>query len=76
MSKYGVFFRPYFPVFGLKKEIYSVNLSIQSKYRKMRTRKNCVSGHFSRSVWPDDFMENKWHSRFVGAKVMLNLNNR
>ena len=42
----------------------------------MRTRKNCVSGHFSRSVWPDDFMENKWHSRFVGAKVMLNVNNR
>ena len=30
---------PYFPVFGLNTEIYSVNLRIQSKYRKIRTRK-------------------------------------
>ena len=29
--------------------IYSVNLRIQSEYRKMRTRTNSVFGHFSRS---------------------------
>ena len=28
MSKYGVFTGPYFPVFGLNKEFYSVNLSV------------------------------------------------
>ena len=50
MSKYGVFSGPYFPVFGLYTEIYSVNLRIHSKYRKIRTRKNSVFGHFSRSV--------------------------
>ena len=36
MSKYGVFSRPYFPLFGLNTEI--------------RTRKNFLLGHFSRSV--------------------------
>ena len=40
---------PYFPVFGLNAEIYSVNLHIQSKYRKIRARKNSVFGYFSRS---------------------------
>ena len=30
---------------------FGVNLRIQSKYRKIRTRKNSVFGHFSRSVW-------------------------
>ena len=30
-------------------KIYGVNLRIQSEYRKIRTRKNSVSGHFSRS---------------------------
>ena len=49
VSKYGIFFDPYFPVFGLNTEIYSVNLRIQSKYRKIRTRKYSVFGHFSRS---------------------------
>ena len=46
MSKYGVFSGPYFPVFGLNTEIYSVNLCIQSKNGKIRTRKNSVFGHF------------------------------
>ena len=50
LSKYGVFSGPYFPVFGLNTEIYGVNLRIQSEYRKMRTRKNSVFGHFSCSV--------------------------
>ena len=50
MSKYGVFSGPYFPVFEMNTEIYGVNLSIPSKYGKIRTRKNSVFGHFSRSV--------------------------
>ena len=45
--KYGVFSGPYFSVFGLNTEIYRVNLRIQFKYRKIRTRKNSVFGHFS-----------------------------
>ena len=49
MSKYGVISGPYFPVFGLNTENYGVNLRIQSWPRKMRTRKNSVFGHFSRS---------------------------
>ena len=48
--KYGVFSGPYFPVFGLITEIYGVILRIQSKYGKIRTRKNSVFGHFSRNV--------------------------
>ena len=50
VSTYGVFSGPYFPIFGLNTEIYSVNLRIQSAYRKICTRKNSVFGHFSRSV--------------------------
>ena len=50
VSKYGVFSDPYFPVFGLNTEIYSVNLRIRSEYMKIRTRKNSVFGYFSGSV--------------------------
>ena len=50
VSKYGVISGPYFSVFGLNTEIYEVNLRIQCKYRKMRTRNNSVFGHFSHSV--------------------------
>ena len=50
VSKYVVISGPYFPVFGLKTEIYEVNIRIQSKYRKIRTRNNSVFGHFSRFV--------------------------
>ena len=42
VSEYGVFSGPYFPVFGLTTEIYGLNLRIQSKYRKIRTRKNSL----------------------------------
>ena len=56
MSKYGVFTGPCFPVFGLNTEIYGVNLRIQSEYRKIRTRKNSVFGHFSRSVTFSDYL--------------------
>ena len=48
MSQYGVFSGLYFPAFGRKAES-SVSLRIQSEYGKIRTRKNPVFGHFSRS---------------------------
>ena len=50
VSKYGVFSGPYFSVFGLNMKIYSVNLHIQSEYRKIQTTKNSVFGYFSRSA--------------------------
>ena len=50
VSKYRVFFGPYFPVYGMNSEIYGANLHIQPKYRKIRARKNYVFGHLSRSV--------------------------
>ena len=40
---------PYFPVFGLNTERYSVSLRMQSEYRKIWTRNSSVFGHFSRS---------------------------
>ena len=49
VSKYGFISGPYFPVFQLNTDIYSVNLCIQSEYRKIRNRNNFVFGHFSRS---------------------------
>ena len=49
MCKYGVFSGPYFPAFGLNTERYSVSLRIQSECGKIRTRKDSVFGHFSRS---------------------------
>ena len=49
VSKYGVFSGPYFPVFGLNTGRY-LSLRIQSECGKVRTRKNSVFGHFSRSV--------------------------
>ena len=47
-ANHGVFSGPYFPVFGLNTDIYGVNIRIQSEYRKIRTRRNSVFGHFSR----------------------------
>ena len=49
MSKYGVSSGSYFPIFGLNTEIHRVNPRIQSKYEKIRTRKNYVFGHFLHS---------------------------
>ena len=49
VSKYGVFSSPYFPAFGLNTKKYGVPFRIQSEYGKIRTRKNSVYGHFSRS---------------------------
>ena len=39
---------PYFPVFGLNTAIYSVNIRLQTEYRKIRTRNNFIFGHFSK----------------------------
>ena len=64
VSKYGVIFAPYFPVFGLNKERYSLSLRIQSEYRKIRTRNNSVFEHFSRSVSHDCF----WNERLKRNK--------
>ena len=50
VSKYGVFSGPCGPAFGLNMEKCAVSLRIQSEYGKIRTRKNCVFGHFSRSA--------------------------
>ena len=49
LSKCGVFSGLYFLLFGLNTEMYSINLCIRSKCRKIRTRKNSVFWHFSRS---------------------------
>ena len=49
VPEYGVFAGLYFPIFWLNTETYGVNLRIQSKCGKMRTRKNSVFGHLSRS---------------------------
>ena len=48
--QYRVFSGPYFHVFELTTERYSISLRIQSEYGKIRTRKNSVFGHFLRSV--------------------------
>ena len=65
--KYGVFSCPYFPVFGLNAEIYSVNLHIQSKYRKIWTRKNSVFRHFLRS---DEVAIEMIHQRSTLRKLL------
>ena len=50
VSKYGVFSGLYLPAFTLNTEKWEVSLRIQSECGKIRTRKNFVFGHFSRSV--------------------------
>ena len=49
VPKCGVISGPYCPALRLNTEIYSVNLRIQSEYRKIRTRNNSLFGHFSRT---------------------------
>ena len=46
----GIFSRPYFPLFGLNAENYSVKFRIPAKYGKIRTRKNSKLRRFSHSV--------------------------
>ena len=42
---------PYFPAFGLNTDRYFVSLRIQSECEKIRTRKNSVFEHLSRSLF-------------------------
>ena len=62
LSKTGIFSSSYFPVFGLNTKICGANHCIQSEYRKIRTRKNSVFGHFSRS---DNFSKNIYLGTFI-----------
>ena len=48
----------------MNKEIYSVNLRIQSKCRKIRTRRNCSFGEF----WRSNIYRN-----FTNMKIKINL---
>ena len=47
--RYGVFYGPYFPAFGLNTERSEVSLHIQPECGKIQTRKNSVFGHISHS---------------------------
>ena len=49
MSKYGVFFWSLFSCIRTEYGNDSINLRIQSKHKKLQTRKNSGFGHFSRS---------------------------
>ena len=51
VSKYGVIFDPFFPAFRLSTEIYSVNVQIQSEYKKIEAMNNFAFKHFSRSIF-------------------------
>ena len=62
-------FTPYFPVFRVNTEIYSVNLRIQSEYRKIQARKYSVFGHFSCSA-----DHNKEHTGLLQKKCYENYN--
>ena len=46
MSVFGIFSGLYFPAFGMNKEIYKVNLRIQSECGKMHTRKTPNTDNF------------------------------
>ena len=79
VSKYRVFSGPYFPVFRLNTEIYSVNLRIQSECRKIRTRKDSVFGHISRGDLVLTLPCRKIFSRiitFVSLKLSFDVANR
>ena len=64
-----VFSGPYFPAFGLNPEIYGANLCIQSKYRKIWTRKTPYLNTFNAVVQNKTqnsftFMVHKENKRF------------
>ena len=73
-SKYKLFFARYFPVFGLNTEIYSLNLCIQSKYRKTWTRKNSIlhiwtlfTQSISKCIKQNNFLR---HGNFVSISAI------
>ena len=61
----------YFPVLELNTEIYGANLHIQSKYRKIPTRKNSVVGLFYAVMWLGSTYYN-----FSYPTNMLNISSR
>ena len=68
LFNHGLLSGPHFPVFGLNTEINYVNLRIQFKYGKIRTKKSSAVGHFSRDVF----------NQFICTKfsALINLENR
>ena len=67
VSKYGVFSGQYFNAFGLNTEFHV----IPSEYRKMRTRKNSIFGHFSRSVYDCNIKGNvSWTTNFLQTYLL------
>ena len=71
VSKYGAISGLYFPVFRLNMEIYSVNLRIQSEYRKIRTRNNSVFGHFSmQCMYVIKIIISDKHEHFCESKIL------
>ena len=57
VPKYRVISSPFLPVFGWIWRFNRVNLRIESKHRKIRTRMNSVFGHFSRSARQGQFIQ-------------------
>ena len=55
--KHGVFSGPYFPAFGMNREIYGVNIRIQFECEKIRTSKSSVFGLFSRRESVDKYLK-------------------
>ena len=65
VSKYRVISGPYFPASGLNTERFEVSLCIQSKWGKIRTRRNSAFGQFSRSIYV---------SRYTQIRLSFTLN--
>ena len=57
VSRYGIFYGPYFPTFGPNTERYFVFLHITYECGKIRTRKNSEFGHISHSVIFSSFLD-------------------
>ena len=71
VSKYEVFSGPYFPAFELNMERYEISLRIQSECGKIRTRKNSVFGHFSRSeitIFAKRSISDVWLTTWLGSE--------
>ena len=75
LFKYGVFSGPYFPAFGLNTKMYVVNLRIQSKYGKIRTRKNSVFRQFlcneSLTIFMQWVFNKDWRWESQTSQLML-----
>ena len=73
VPKYGVISGLHFPALRLNMEIYSVNLHIQSEYRKIQTRKYSVFGHFSHSEYLNKLIIFVWLFVFLFTGYNQNL---